>query len=121
MTKTLTRFAFLTVSLLWLGADAFAQSDAEAILTKVNALPPKQRTEVLVAEARKEGVIEWYGSLLVPEATLIIDRFKQLYHSWKSSTPEAAGQMSSTDFSPSRRQVLTKLMSSVREATFTPP
>ena len=79
MAKTLTWFVFLSVSLLWLGADAFAQGDAEAILAKVNALPPKQRTEVLVAEARKESVIEWYGSLLVPEATLIIDRFKQLY------------------------------------------
>jgi iron(III) transport system substrate-binding protein len=68
-----------TLAVLCLSAQAFAQSDIEAILTKVNALPLNQRTEALVAEARKEGSIDWYGSLLVPEATLIIDKFKQRY------------------------------------------
>ena len=58
---------------------AFGQNDAEAVLARVNGLPPKQRTEVLIAEARKEAVIDWYGSLLVPEATLMINKFKQRY------------------------------------------
>ena len=79
MANAIRLLTFLIVSLLCLGARAFAQDDAEAILASVNALPPKQRTEVLVAEARKEGVIEWYGSLLVPEATQIIEKFRQRY------------------------------------------
>jgi iron(III) transport system substrate-binding protein len=79
MANAMRLLTFFIVSLLCLGARAFAQSDAEAILASVNALPPKQRTEVLVAEARKEGFIEWYGSLLVPEATQIIEKFRQRY------------------------------------------
>ena len=69
---------FLLAILLW-RVPAYGQSDAEGILASVNALSPKQRMEVLIAEARKEGFIEWYGSLLVPEATQIIERFKQRY------------------------------------------
>lgn len=79
MANAIRLLTFFIVSLLCLGARAFAQSDAEAILARVNALPLKQRADVLVAEARKEGVIEWYGSLLVPEATQIIDKFRQRY------------------------------------------
>jgi iron(III) transport system substrate-binding protein len=79
MTKTLLLFAVLTVSVLGLNDPALAQSDAEAILARVNALPPKQRTELLLAEARKEGSVDWYGSLLVPEATAMINKFKQRY------------------------------------------
>jgi iron(III) transport system substrate-binding protein len=79
MAKILKLFAFFSVSVLWLNAPAFAQSDADAILASVNTLPAKQRAEVLVAEARKEGSIDWYGSILVPEATLIINKFKQRY------------------------------------------
>lgn len=69
---------FVLAILLW-RVPAYGQSDAEGILASVNALSPKQRMEVLIAEARKEGFIEWYGSLLVPEATQIIERFKQRY------------------------------------------
>ncbi|HSE86007.1 MAG TPA: extracellular solute-binding protein [Candidatus Binatia bacterium] len=79
MANAMRLLTFFIVSLSCLGARAFAQSDAEAILARVNALPLKQRADVLVAEARKEGVIEWYGSLLVPEATQIIDKFRQRY------------------------------------------
>ena len=79
MGKALSLFALLTVSVLWLNDDALGQSDADAVLARINALPSKQRTEVLVAEARNEGGIDWYGSLLVPEAGLLINKFKQRY------------------------------------------
>jgi iron(III) transport system substrate-binding protein len=79
MARTIRLFALLTLSVLCLSEHALGQSDAESILARVNALPLQQRTEALVTEARKEGFIDWYGSLLVPEATLIIDKFKQRY------------------------------------------
>jgi len=41
---------------------AGAQTDAEAILARVNALAPKERIDALVVGARREGVLEWYGS-----------------------------------------------------------
>jgi iron(III) transport system substrate-binding protein len=69
----------LTFAVLLLTGSAYGQIDAEGILASVNALAPKQRTEALIAEARKEGFIEWYGSLLVPEATQIIEKFRQRY------------------------------------------
>ena len=79
MAKALSLFALFVLSVLWLNEHALGQSAADAIFARVNALPPKQRTKVLAAEARREGFIDWYGSLLVPEATLIIDKFKQRY------------------------------------------
>ena len=79
MMKTLKLLTVFTLAVSLLSGPAHGQTDAEAILASVNALPPKQRTEVLIAEARKEGSIEWYGSLLVPEATQIIEKFKQRY------------------------------------------
>jgi hypothetical protein len=79
MIKTLGLAIVCVLALLFAGTPAGGQTDAEAILTKVNALPAKQRTGVLVEEARKEGFIEWYGSLLVPEATQMIGKFNQRY------------------------------------------
>jgi len=79
MMKTLKLLIVFTLAVLLLSRPAYGQADAEAILASVNALPPKQRTEVLIAEARKEGFIEWYGSLLVPEAMQIIEKFRQRY------------------------------------------
>src|SRR5262245_6573849 len=79
MKRALWLSSFLVVTLLFLDKPATAQTDAEAILASINAMPPKQRTEALIVQARKEGSIDWYGSLLVPEATLIIEKFKQQY------------------------------------------
>jgi iron(III) transport system substrate-binding protein len=79
MARILRVFALLTATVLCSNRLAPAQTDAEATLARINALPPKQRTEVLVAEARKEGVVDWSGSLLVPEAALMINKFKQRY------------------------------------------
>ena len=79
MMKTLSLSTVFTLAVLLLSGHAHSQTDAEAILASVNALPPKQRTEVLIAEARKESIIEWYGSLLVPEASQIIEKFRQRY------------------------------------------
>jgi len=69
----------LIFAVFLLTGSAYGQIDAEGILASVNALSPKQRTEALIAEARKESFIEWYGSLLVPEATQIIEKFRQRY------------------------------------------
>ena len=79
MMKALKLSTVFTLALLLLSAPARGQSDAEGILASVNALAPKQRTEILIAAARKESFIEWYGSLLVPEATQIIEKFRQRY------------------------------------------
>ena len=79
MMKALSLSTVFILAVLFLSRHAHSQTDAEGILASVNALPPKQRTEVLIAEARKEGFIEWYGSLLVPEATQIIEKFRQRY------------------------------------------
>jgi iron(III) transport system substrate-binding protein len=79
MKKTVGLSILCVLALLSAGRSAVGQTDAEAILSKVNALPAKQRMEVLVEEARKEGFIEWYGSLLVPEATQMIGKFNQRY------------------------------------------
>jgi len=77
--KALSLSTVFILAVLFLSRHAHSQTDAEGILASVNALPPKQRMEVLIAEARKEGFIEWYGSLLVPEATHIIEKFRQRY------------------------------------------
>jgi iron(III) transport system substrate-binding protein len=79
MIKALGLFAVFTLALFSLREQAYGQTDAEAILESVNALPPKQRIEVLLAAARREGSVEWYGSLLVPEAAQIIGKFNQRY------------------------------------------
>jgi iron(III) transport system substrate-binding protein len=79
MMKALSLSTVFILAVLFLSGHAHSQTDAEGILASVNALPPKQRMEVLIAEARKEGFIEWYGSLLVPEATQIIEKFRQRY------------------------------------------
>ncbi len=79
MMKALSLSTVFILAVLFLSGHAHSQTDAEGILASVNALPPKQRTEVLIEEARREGLIEWYGSLLVPEATQIIEKFRQRY------------------------------------------
>jgi|SRR5262245_4776277 len=79
MARNWSLCAFVIVLIFSFNVQVFGQSDADAILARVNALPSNQRIEALVAEARKERLIDWYGSLLVPEATLIIDKFKQRY------------------------------------------
>jgi hypothetical protein len=71
----------LSLALLLLGmhGNVWSQIDTESALASINALPPEERQEALVAAARKEGLIEWYGSLLVNEVTDLIDAFKQRY------------------------------------------
>ena len=77
--KALKLSSVFALAGLLFNSPASGQTDAEDILASVNALAPKQRTEVLIAEARREGVVEWYGSLLVPDASQIIEKFKQRY------------------------------------------
>ena len=128
MLNILRLLGFLALALLFVNPPAHGQTDAEGILASINALPLKQRTEALIAEARKEAAIEWYGSLLVPEASQIIEKFRQRYpfvelrsskssdsdtRSSKSSIPAPVGHRLSIDFLPNRRQVLTEPTSSV--------
>ena len=60
-------------------ASAHAQADAESTLARVNALAPKERMDALVAGARQEGALEWYGSLQVTDVRDLIERFKKKY------------------------------------------
>ncbi len=56
-----------------------AQSDAEAVLARVNALAPKERHDALVAGARGEGALEWYGSQQAADVKEILDIFRKRY------------------------------------------
>ncbi|HKA33850.1 MAG TPA: extracellular solute-binding protein [Candidatus Binatia bacterium] len=49
------------------------------MLSRVNALAPKDRQDVLVAGARSEGVLEWYGSLQAADVRELLDLFKKRY------------------------------------------
>ncbi|HEY2991066.1 MAG TPA: extracellular solute-binding protein [Candidatus Binatia bacterium] len=77
--KRLPTSVFWFVLLLSVGAIVHAQNDAESILARVNALPPKERTDALIAGARAENVLEWYGSLQVADVRDLIDKFKKKY------------------------------------------
>jgi len=56
-----------------------SQGDAETTLARINALPAKERNEALLTEARREGAIEWYGSLQVGDVRDLIEKFKKRY------------------------------------------
>ncbi|MGH7834531.1 MAG: ABC transporter substrate-binding protein, partial [Candidatus Binatia bacterium] len=58
---------------------SYGQVDAESVFARVNALPAKERAETLAAEARKEGVVEWYGSIALDDVKELTDRFKKKY------------------------------------------
>lgn len=62
-----------------LSSRSHAQTDAETILARLNALGPKERLDALVAGARGEGVLEWYGSLQAADVREILDLFKKRY------------------------------------------
>jgi len=53
--------------------------DAEPALARVNALAPQERLETLVAGARSEAVLEWYGSLQAADVRDLIERFRKKY------------------------------------------
>ena len=56
---------------------ALSQVIADSVLASVNQLPAQQRTERLVAGARKEGLIEFYGSLPFTDSMPLIQRFRK--------------------------------------------
>jgi iron(III) transport system substrate-binding protein len=62
-----------------LSSRCYAQTDAEATLARLNALAPKERQDALVAGARSEGVLEWYGSQQAADVREILDLFKRRY------------------------------------------
>ncbi len=75
--KRLPSFIVSMALLLSPVGSAFAQVDAETVLARVNGLPAKERMDALVAGARKEGALEWYGSLQVADVKDLIERFKK--------------------------------------------
>jgi iron(III) transport system substrate-binding protein len=72
-------FSLLAVLLLRTSGNAWSQTDTDSAFAKLNGLPPKERHDALIAGARKEGTIEWYGSLLINEVTEISAAFKKRY------------------------------------------
>ncbi len=69
----------LVALLLSLASVARAQLDAENTLARLNAMAPKERMDALVAGARKEAALEWYGSLQVADVKDLIEKFKKKY------------------------------------------
>jgi iron(III) transport system substrate-binding protein len=65
--------------LLSFASAAHAQLDAENTLARLNALAPKERMDALVAGARKEASLEWYGSLQIADVKDLIEKFKKKY------------------------------------------
>ena len=64
---------------LFVTGRSYGQVDAESVFAKINALPAKERAETLVAEARREGVVEWYGSIALDDIKEVKDRFNKKY------------------------------------------
>ena len=77
--KAIRTFSIFAVLLLGTFENGWSQSDAESVLAKINSLPPKERYDALIAGARKEETVEWYGSLLINEVTEISAAFKKRY------------------------------------------
>lgn len=69
------------IVLVWsfCGAFALAQQDADAILAKINELPPSERQAKLVKGARREQVIEWYATLPFGQARPLMEGFRRRY------------------------------------------
>ena len=72
------RFTFMTF-LLGAFGNAAAQTDAESLLAKLNALPLTKRAEALMTEARKEAVVQWNSTMPVTDAREVIDQFRKRY------------------------------------------
>ena len=72
-------FALLSFLLLLAFPDSVDAEDAEAVLARVNVLPAKEREAALVAGARGEAVLEWYGSLQATDVKEMIDLFRKKY------------------------------------------
>lgn len=53
--------------------------DVESVLAKLNSLPTTERIELLLASARKEGVVDWQSTLPLTEARDLSDRFAKKY------------------------------------------
>ena len=72
---------------LWLVPDASAQT---ASLAEIAAYQGPDRTERLIAGARREGVVSLYTSLVAEDATPVIEAFKRKYRIdvqvWRAST-----------------------------------
>src|SRR5262245_58875327 len=77
--NTIRTLSLLATLLLQTSGNAWSQTDAESALAKINSLPAKERQDALIAGARKEGTVEWYGSLLINEVTEISAAFKKRY------------------------------------------
>jgi iron(III) transport system substrate-binding protein len=77
--KAIRSFSLLAVLLFQTPGNAWSQIVIDSALAKINSLPAKERHDALIAGARKEGAVEWYGSLLINEVTEISAAFKKRY------------------------------------------
>ncbi len=79
MTRAVAGGCVLLALLCGLHGNPGAQVDAEATLAKINAMPSTRRTDLLVAEARKEAVVQWNSTMPITDAQQVIDRFRKRY------------------------------------------
>ena len=74
-----TCILLLSMTALIVCANAGAQIDGEGLLARVNSLSPIERSDALIAGARKEGAVEWYSTLPGTDVKELIDRFTKRY------------------------------------------
>ena len=72
-------FLLSLAALMAVCAHAGAQLDAEGLLARVNSLSPNERSDALIAGARKEGAVEWYSTLPGTDVKELIERFTKKY------------------------------------------
>jgi iron(III) transport system substrate-binding protein len=79
MTRVIAVPFTLMTFLLGAFGSAAAQTDAESLLARLNSMPLTKRGEVLMAEARKEAVVQWNSTMPVTDAREVIDQFRKRY------------------------------------------
>src|SRR4051812_22286292 len=56
-----------------------AEKSAGQLLQQYGKLAPAERKRVIEAGARKEGAVSFYGTMAVPDAKVLVDKFQQQY------------------------------------------
>lgn len=68
-----------------------AQVDVDNTLAKLNALSMKERSDLILSMARKEGVVEWQSTLPLTEAKDLVARFSKKYPTIELRHTRASG------------------------------
>lgn len=80
MRKYLGLWCLTAIACLWIAAVAnAAEKTAGDLLQQYGNLAPTERKRVLEAGARKEGTVSFYGTMAVPDAKVLIDKFQLQY------------------------------------------